>query len=194
VLERARAALLQRGTHDGVEPVVGDLEALAVRLDALRERPFARQLPLQLGDGVGEERVVVARRRDAVEAPRLFVEGELLPLQHLGLGDRGAELLDEVVAPQREHAVARYGDALDRLAQRRRLGVDAGEALLLRLHGLAPFRRAVIGVDPVGVVLAEGQGEFHVTRGVRVERRGRRLMRAGGEEGEGKGDRQSFHQ
>jgi hypothetical protein len=80
-------------------------------------------------------------------------------------------LLDEVVAAQGEHLVARNGRAAHAGEERRRLRVNVLEALFLLLRRLAPLRRTVVRVHPVCIVLAECERQCGVRPRLRVERR-----------------------
>ena len=162
------AARLDGGAEHGVEFAGRDHEALTERLDARGQRAVAWHQSIQRLQGLVEVRFVMRGRHRAVERPGLLIEAQPAAAEHVQAREGRARLGNQVVAAQ---AVQRRG------RQRRRLEIldqAIGDALQVArgariLAGVRfPLRRAVIGVDKVGIVLPDGQHEPHVAFGQRA--------------------------
>ena len=125
VLQRARAAAVDGRFEDGVEFVFRNNEVFFVRVEAIGDRAFARQLAIELAREIFEIRFVVMRRDGVVDGLRLFVELHLLPLHDVDARDERFELARQIGAAQREHRIVkRHRHRRDLVVQRDGAGAD----------------------------------------------------------------------
>ncbi len=181
--ERARAATVDCGREHGRQPVLRNLEPVAKRLVALEQRPVAGQPLVELPQHSLELLLRVRRRDGVVERRRFGVEREALAAQHRETGAQRTHLRRQILVPELHQLVGgcRQRLALDRREQLGRVGVELGELAACRYGGRAPLRRAVVGVDIVGIVHADGEHELHVACGELIHG-GARTVRGGTKE------------
>ena len=143
----------------------GMTKPAAKLLVAGEQRSIARELLVELVEDLLEVRLGQRRRHRVVERARLLVERQALAVEHADAGRDRGELPLQVVAAQPLHLIRRLRDGVDRAEQRLRLRRQLGEGRLARFRLLLPLRRTVVGIDVVGVVLAERQHQLHIAFG-----------------------------
>ena len=101
------------------------------------------------------------RSDGVVERKRLFVEAHPRSFQHRNARQEGLQLAGEVGAPVRLRSSRSF--AVYAAQDDKSFFSNVGKRASFRLG--APFRRTVVRVDVIGIVLAHGQDELHVTFG-----------------------------
>ncbi len=162
-----------RGPEHGVHPLGGNPGPAAEAGVPGRERAGPREERIEPGEERVEVRLREPRHLDAVEEPRLVVEGEALAPEHPRAADHRAELGAEVAVP---HPVERVGVGRNAVAQHGgegfRRGADGRHFQRGRVGPRLQRVGPVVGVHEVRVMPPEAEHQLHVPHGHRVERRG----------------------
>jgi hypothetical protein len=172
VRKRRRAACSQSRIQAGPHTVGRHDELLLERVHALAERARAGQGGVQLAVDGEVELVVVTGRSDAVDAPSLLVEGQLLAAEDLEARHDRLELLVQAAATTFRHRI-RGPDRVDLADEPARVRFECFELLSLRACFFPPLGWTVVRVDEIRVVLADRQHESDVLLGECVEVGGR---------------------
>ena len=171
-----------------------DDETVQEGVDAVGERPGAGHEPVD----PGQDRLVIGQRlqlgRDPVKAARLVGEAQPLAADHAQPGPGGGQLGDEEGAAPRFERVGRNRQGGDARLQRFRGRGELLDRARSATSRLAPWRRAIIGVDIAFVALADLELHPDIVARHRIEAVGLgHGGRAAGEEQERQDQGEEFH-
>ncbi len=168
VLDRPRPALRDGFVEHRIEAPGRDDEVLAKRIVSLDESPTPRQERLELVHDRLEVGFRVRGRNGIVERPRLLIEAQLCTAEHAHTRTQRLELPADILMTQPSQLIAGRVQLCELAEQLFGIFVDRCQSRLSTLDVRLPFRRAIVRIHVVGVMLPERQHQLDVSFGHRV--------------------------
>ena len=196
--ECAAAALGDGGVHHGLKAIARDHIVRAELGHAVRQRAFAGHQGVDLRQYRIERRQGAQLRPDAEQRFGLVCKAHPLARQHPHPRPGGRDMGQQVFPTLDDGGVLTVGgDGVQACGQTGRFLRQLWQGTQVRLRRLAPFRRAVVGVDVAVLVLADLKDKADVVagdavQGVAARTRagpfGRRGRTGGDQQGQGEGE------